>query len=190
MMALADDELNKWSSRKLADHIGVSHELVNSLRPGQNEARFDLRGRQYDPKPAPAAKAATSGQPPGNKMSTPDLRVFRAGMESSPQGMGATTTAVSGPCIRTGDEHEWGPDEDREGHYCCLQCGEPAEESDAPEQYAAEPSKLFQKAHTALGALVRAIDELHREVSNHDCHDTILDLLNNMNQELKLWKDG
>lgn len=103
---------------------------------------------------------------------------------STPQA--ATAEKPNGPCIRTGGEHRWGPDDDVPGHQCCLECGEPDEPVKSNGK--SETGKLFKSIDDYLGKIVRTLDDLNRICPQPKLRQEIFDSLEVANADLRKWK--
>ncbi len=97
----------------------------------------------------------------------------------------------SGPCIRTGAEHRWGPDEDRLGKQCCLECGETEGAPELPGPPAdTASSKLFANVDQFLGKVVRWLDEINKIAPNESLRKEIMDSLEVAQKDILKWKKG
>lgn len=123
-----------------------------------------------------------------NKYRKPKAKKKKAETESPPADAGQTPPW---PCLRTGGDHKWGPDEDRLGKQCCQECGET---EGAPELPAAKTDtpvlKLFAKLNEHMGKSVRLLDDINRLLPDDKLRKEIFDSLEVANEDILKWKKG
>lgn len=113
-----------------------------------------------------------------------------AKLDVSPIEETASPPAPTGPCVRTGGEHCWGPDEDKPGYLCCLECGEPGELIAVDPEPDVPASKLFAKIDEHLGKIVRLLDDVNKVAPNEALRKAIMESLGVANEDIRRWKKG